>query len=60
MSKNNLIKTERYSVCLFRSSAQSPTSHAISALNFFFGTSKYQSDQQNLRAKDLLHNTEQH
>lgn len=47
MSKSNLIKMERYFVCLFRSSTQSSPSHAISALEFFPGSSKYQFDQKN-------------
>lgn len=58
MSKSNLIKMERHFVCLLRSSAQSPLSHAISALKFFPGTSKQQFDQQSVCAKVLLRNIE--
>lgn len=47
MSKSNLITTEKYFVCLFRSSTQSSPSHTISALELFPGSSKYQFDQQN-------------
>lgn len=56
MSKSNLIKTERHFICLFRSSAQSPPSHAVSALKIFPKTSKYQFHQQSVCAKDLLQN----
>lgn len=47
MSKSNLITTERYFVCLFRSSTPSSPSHITSGLEFFPGSSRYQSDQQN-------------
>lgn len=47
MSKSNLITTERYFVCLFRFSTPSPPSHITSELEFFPGSSRYQSDQPN-------------